>query len=294
MTTRAQASTGRRQTHIAVLPVLCAKLVLLGVVSLTVTVSACPPVVGLACLAILVLITGSALTQLLLGESRRRPMLADPLVRLPLTVVFGTVSLLAVVLALHFGGVRIGTTGVTAGTAAMGAALVIGQGMRRLPRFGPRPAELIRPALASSAAAAVLAVAVVAAIALQPKAAESYTTLTFADQSWLSEASQRAVAAEPVTVGWILRSFGYLPDPALTAVEVALDGGPLTAVAVVLGDFSAAAQPGDPIEISGSVTFAAPDSAGLHRVSISVYPHSKGALHERLPVTLTGWIEVAP
>ncbi len=294
MTIREQASAGRRPSYAVLLPALCAKLMVLGVAALVVTTTACPLVVGLACLAVLVLITGSALAQLILGESRNRTLLTDPAVRLPLTVVFGTVSLLIVVFALHFSGAHIGTGTVTLGIAGTGGAAVIGQSLRWLPRLGPSPAELVRPLSGATAAAVVIAAAVVAAVALQPKAAESFTTLTFADQAWLSEPAQPAVTAEPVRMNWILRSFGYLPDPGLFSVQVVLDDVPLSVVAVDLGDVVVAAQPSDFSEMKGSVSFLAPNAAGLHRVSISVYPYGRATVAERAPVTLTGWIEVGP
>lgn len=253
-----------------------------------------PLSVRLVCLAILALIPGSALTRLLLGESRHRPLLADPAIRLPLTVIFGGITLLAVVFALNTAGVPLRTAPVAVGTALLGAVLVLCQAVRRLPRFGPGVAALRTPVLACTAAATVIAAAVAGAIAMQPTPADNYTTLTFADPSWLSDQTQAVVAETPVRINWILRSFGYVPDPETTAIEVRVDGRQSTSIAIDMGVPSAPTGPDQAVELGGAVTLPAPATPGRYRVSLAVYPHALTALGERAPVTLTAWLEVSP
>lgn len=253
-----------------------------------------PRVITLAALAVLTLVPGYALIRLVLGETSPRPLLADAAIRLPLTVVFGVVTLLAVTFILDIAGVPIRTTTVAVGVALSGAALVLGAAMRRLPRYGPSPRALTRPFLGAVAAASVLAAAVAAAIWLQPKNNESFTTITFADESWLTQPNQPVAAAAPVRINWIMRSFGYLPDPEATGVEVMIDGSPLTSIGLDFDEPTVPAGPDQPAQMGGAVTFAAPATPGEHLVSVTVYPRAVNALEERQPVMLTGRLKVSP
>lgn len=268
-----------------------ARLVLLALAA-AVTLAPAQPAVHLGCLAVLTLIPGSALAHLLLGESGTKALLADPATRLPLTVVFGAVTLAAAVFALNTAGVPITTTSVATAAALLGAVLVVGQAVRRLPAYGPGATALLRPAMGVILATIVLAGAIGGAIALQIHDKETYTTLTFADQSWLAEPSQPETAGAPVRINWNLRAFGYVPDSQATSLELELDGSPVTDIAVDIGVPSVPSGADQPSELSGSVRFLAPSIPGTHRVSVSVYPRAVGAVGEREPVMLTGWLEV--
>jgi len=268
------------------------QLVLLALAVAAVTLFSSPWPVQLISLAVLALIPGSALTHLLLAETRPRPLLADPAIRLPLAVVFGAVTLLALTFGLNIAGVPIKTTSVAVGAAVLACALVLGQAVRRSPRYGPGLASLGRPTAAAVTAAAAIATAVACAIALQPKTTETYSTLTFVDHSWLVDPSQPAVADSAVRVNWMLRTFGYTPNPSATSAELSLDGNPTAKIAVDIGTPALPTGPGQPTELGGAVTFAAPSSPGIYRLSISVHPSPVGGLGGREPVTLTGWLNV--
>lgn len=268
-----------------------AQLALLGIAAAA-TLQPAPIAVHLVCLAALTLIPGSALTHLLLGESGTRPLLADPAIRLPLTAVFGAVTLLAVMLTLHAAGAPIRTTSVAVGAAALGVVLVLGRTARRLPAYGPGPIALLRPMIGLLVAAVVLTAAIAGAIALQVHPKETYTTLTFAEQSWLADQSQPEVAGAPVRINWKLRAFGYIPDPQATSVELRLDGSPMTDIAVDIG-VPTIPGPDQISELDGAVSFLAPAKLGTHRVSVSVYPRAVDGIGDRQPVMLTAWLEVS-
>jgi hypothetical protein len=281
------------------------------------------PVLHVVALAALVIIPGAAAVDLLLSEpgcpldpererppSSLRPLLEDRAIRLPLAVTLGAVGLLAVALALDAAGVPIRSTSVVAGTAALGALLIlvrlaitigtqrnsassvigdacIGAGASRI-----RPT--LRIAAAVGAAAAMIVGAVAGAVALQARVPETYTTLTFLDASWLAAQVQPVQAGRPVRINWEMRSFGYLPEAQLTAVEVRMDGSAVEGTALDIGVPTLPTAPDQPTVLDGSVTFPAPTEPGRHLVQVSVYPYAHDGLSEREPVTLTGFLEVHP
>lgn len=282
-----------------------------------------PLALNVAALAALVIIPGAAAVDVLLsegcgvlhpgrGRSPRslRPLLEDRAIRLPLAVVLGAVGMLAVALALNAAGMPIRSTSVAAGTAALGALLIVARLVITVGTRHNSPSPVIagddvrtgtgpiRPTLraiaAVGASAAVIVGAVAGAVALQPKVPEAYTTLTFLDANWLSAPEQPVQAGLPVRINWEMRSFGYLPDAQLTAAEVQVDGSAVEDTAVDIGAPTLATAPGQPTVLDGSVTFPAPAEPGRHLVQVSVYPYAHQGLSEREPVMLTGFLEVHP
>lgn len=276
-----------------------------------------------AALAALVIVPGVATVDVLLSErgclhrSKRdrfrhslRPLLEDRAIRLPLAVVLGAVGLLTVSLALNAAGIPISSTSVAIGAAALGTLLVVvrlairvaapvnsrssatADGEHRRDHRGFRP-TLRRTALVGAAATMIVG-AVTGAVALQVKPPEAYTTLTFLDAGWLTAPEQPVQAGLPVRINWEMRSFGYVPETQLTAVEVRVDGSAIEGTALDIGTPALATAAGQPTVLDGAVTFPAPTEPGRHLVQVSVYPYAHDGLSEREPVMLTGFIEVHP
>ncbi|WP_418004904.1 hypothetical protein ACNO8X_08275 [Mycobacterium sp. PDNC021] len=272
-------------------------------------VATAPVPLRVLALAALVLIPGTAAVHLLFSspggspraERRPRAPLADPAIRLPLTVVFGVVELLAVVLVVNVAGLTIDGRSVALGTALLGAVLVV-----TVAAVADRTTDMTSgvslfrarlPALGQKTAAAMAAVIVLGgglagAIALQPKNTETYTTLTFLDPSWLSAAEQSATAGAPVRINWELRAFGYRPDARTIGVTVRIDGVDNPDLALDIRLLTDAAGTGQSTDFYGAVTFPAPVAPGRHLVQLLVQPYPRESFAARDPVMLTGFLRV--
>lgn len=125
-----------------------------------------------------------------------------------------------------------------------------------------------RTAAAVVTTAALLTGATAAAIALIPTPTAPYTTVAFTDDTPFGDRVPVAAAGSTVRLEWVVRGFGQHLSPALTSVRLAVDGVPISDVAVDMSPDTTDAS----ASISGAVTFPAPVVPGRHIVDLFVQP----------------------
>ncbi|MGJ6126758.1 hypothetical protein QN239_29685 [Mycolicibacterium sp. Y3] len=265
-----------------------------------------PVTLRAAASAVLVVLTGSALVRVLLAEpravrsraSRDLPLSGDPAIRWPLTGVLGAAGLLATVLVLAAVGLPLNERSIGAGVCALGALAVGAAWLLRRDRCGNQAHEgggqlpmrrLVRTGTSVLAAVAVIGGGFAGALAIQPKESATYTSLTFADISWLTAQDQPVNAGGLVRIPWEMNAFGYQPDVAMTAVTIRIDGAETSGIAL---DIATPVSSADSVDVLGAVTFRAPIEPGRHLVDVIVHPYTRDSLQEREQVMISGFLKV--
>ncbi|TQR86300.1 hypothetical protein D8S82_12000 [Mycobacterium hodleri] len=220
--------------------------------------------------AVLVIAPGIGLARLLLP--RREIRGSDGALVIPLSIVLGMLVWLGAAMGLHAFGVKLGPTAIALTLTGVGlilAGLAIRSGVRRPEAVREAPAVgRYRTAAAVVTTAALLTGATAAAIALIPTPTAPYTTVAFTDDTPFGDRVPVAAAGSTVRLEWVVRGFGQHLSPALTSVRLAVDGVPISDVAVDMSPDTTDAS----ASISGAVTFPAPVVPGRHIVDLFVQP----------------------
>ena len=220
--------------------------------------------------AVLLIVPGIGLARLLLPRTETRG--SDGALVIPLSIVLGMLVWLGAAMGLHAFGVKLGTTAIALTLACVGlvlASLAIRPGVRRpLTLRGAPAVGRYRTAAAVVTTAALLTGATAAAIALIPTPTAPYTTVAFVDDTPFGDRAPVAAAGSTVRLEWVVRGFGRTLSPAQTSVRLAVDGVPLSDVAVDMSPDTTDAS----ASISGAVTFSAPVVPGRHTVDLLVQP----------------------
>ena len=229
-----------------------------------------PVGVRLVASTVLVIVPGIGLARLLLPRNETRD--PDGALVIPLSIVLGMLVWLGAAMGLHAFGVKLGPTAIALTLTGVGlilAGLAMRSGARR-PAAVPGAAVVgrYRTAAAVVTTAALLTGATAAAIALIPTQTTPYTTVAFTDDTPFGDRVPAAAAGSPVRLEWVVRGFGQNLSPALTSVRLAVDGVPISDVAVDMSPDTA----DESAAISGAVTFAAPVVPGRHTVDLFVQP----------------------
>lgn len=220
--------------------------------------------------AVLLIVPGIGLARLLVP--RRESRGSDGALVIPLSIVLGVLVWLGAAMALHALGLKLGTTAIALTLTGVGlvlAGLAIRPGVRR--PVASRDASGVsryRTVAAVVTTAALLTGATAAAIALIPTQTTPYTTVAFTDDTPFGDRAPTAAAGSTVRLEWVVRGFGRMLSPAQTSVHLAVDGVPISDVAVDMSPDTADAS----ASISGAVTFSAPVVPGRHTVDLFVQP----------------------
>jgi hypothetical protein len=249
-----------------------------------------PPLLRWPALPLLIIAPGAAAVAALYGGR-------DPAVRLPLSVVLGVALALLAALGVHLAGIPITATSLAVGVAALGLAATVAALVVRRRTGDARPPAgavvTVRAGAAVLAASAVLAGAVGIAVAVQPAPRDRYTALSFLDPQQFTG----PVAAAPgrdVRLNWALDAYGAQLSPALTRLQLDVDGQPVDDVAVDLSPLTT--MDGADSTLTGGVTFSAPQRPGRHVVTLTVLPAAEDSDAGPLPAPgpLSTAIEVRP
>lgn len=225
-----------------------------------------PVGVRLIASAVLLIVPGIGLARLLLPRKESRG--SDGALVIPLAIVLGMLVWLGVAMGLNAFGVKLGSTAIALTLTGVGLVLA-GLAIRRpLALRGAPAVGRYRTAAAVVTAAALLTGATAAAIALIPTPTAPYTTVAFVDDAPFGDRAPAAAAGSTVRLEWVVRGYGAMLSPAQTSVRLAVDGVPISDVAVDMSPDTTAAS----ASISGAVTFAAPVVPGRHTVDLFVQP----------------------
>jgi hypothetical protein len=243
-----------------------------------------------ALLAMLVM-PGFALTSLLLGDSNDH---GDQAVRIPLSILLGVLTWLAVSLLLDAFGIPLGKS-LAIGVGAVGltlATLVTLLRLRRTPAIRSNPQAVAARATAAMKSSAlitvgvvVLGAATVVAASMITRPVERYTTLAFVDNKPFAGELPVVVRGEAIRFNWVLRGFGCTPSPVLTRVRLAVDGNAIDDIAVDTSASSAGT-------LTGAVTFTVPATVGRHLVVLAVLPADDGGVPLPEPGFVSTFLEV--
>jgi hypothetical protein len=224
--------------------------------------------------AILLLVPGVGLARLLLPRNEVRGI--DGALVIPLSVLLGVLSWLGVAMALNAFGVRLSPMTIALTLTVAGlvfTGLAIRPGIPR-PVAATRTVALrrYRTAAAAVTAAVLLSGATAGAVALIPTPKAPYTTVAFVDNTPFGDRAPLAAPGSMVRLQWIVRGFGRSLSPALTSVRLAIDGVPVSDVAVDINPDTAPDITEASAALSGAVTFSAPVAPGKHTVDLFVQP----------------------
>ena len=265
MTTRARVLVWPAIRILAVL--VAAGLVLFDAPTLVRTIYAGP---------VLVLVAGDATRRLLGGRDPIQQ--GDRLLNTSLTVILGLVATLGVVLLVNATGQPLTTGLLTVALTGLTIIAVIAAFGSTLGRRAVEPPG--RPSLRSSVqvgvgvllSAALLVGAVAGARALRPVHEQQYAMLAFTQAERFDESPLQTQPGAPVRIGLGLTSYDSTLPATTPNLEVAVGDSPATSLRSrwfgVLSDDPF--DNGSTNERRGTISFAAPRTAGLYRIRITM------------------------
>jgi hypothetical protein len=250
-----------------------------------------PAALRIPAMVVLLWVPGTALARLLTGNVTSGH--GDRALRIPLSVLFGILSWLAVALLLNVCGIPLGPRSLALGAGATGLVLVSVAGVQHHPArdaTGPLAvAEGVTKTLRSGAGVAVTALVVAAATCcaamMITKPVDRYTMLGFRDSKPFNGEVPNVTRGKAVRLNWVLRGVGCDPSPTLTSVRLTVDGKAVGDIAVDIDD--------DRGEVlTGAVTFTAPITPGRHMVELTALPTADDGTALPAPGYVSTYLEV--
>jgi hypothetical protein len=292
MTRPTDAAVAKVRSFLALSPSSIAAVVASGSALVVVALES-PMALRVPALVVLLWVPGAALVRLLAGDTIGSP--GDRAVRIPLSVLLGILSWLAVAMLLNGFRISVGPTSLALGVATTGLVLVILAGIRRRPTarsstppaVAARVSGALRSGASLAAAAAVIVAATCCATTLISKPVERYTTLGLVDSKPFAAEIPAVRRGQTVRLNWVLHAVGCVPSPELTSVRLTVDGNAVGDVAVdINGDGDTDGT------LTGAATFTAPKLAGRHLVELAVLPTADGGGPLPAPGFVSTFLEV--
>jgi len=246
--------------------------------------------------AVLLLVPGVGLMRLLLPRDEDRG--SDGALAIPLSLVLGVLVWLGAAMALNGFGIplapaTIALTVTGAGLVVAGAAIARGGSIPRpLASMRDAVSRHHRSAVAVVATSVLLCGATAVAVALIPTPAPPYTTVGFVDDKPFGDGAPVVTAGSMVRLNWVVRGFGCQLSPALTSVRLAVDGVPVSDVAVDVSSDTSTDVAEASGALSGAVTFPAPAEVGTHTVELTVLPTAQDGTDVPMPGFISTNLEV--